>query len=215
MSTSDEARTPARKRVRIGGVVAAAALVTAGLGAGVSAAHPQSPAASGVVVAESGRIDLAGHSLHIGRSTANDVKRAEGGKPTSSSGLMGRMGPAGQLMTYRIGKGKSACRREYSFSAKSPRLGSFESTCRDTRTATGTKFGMSAFDVMGHQFAKAEYSPPLGHDCTFHASGVASESGSNWLVVWFGKKGGVHTPNMVKSIAIYGADAPIWEAACS
>ncbi|MGZ4386675.1 MAG: hypothetical protein ACXVZO_07075 [Gaiellaceae bacterium] len=189
--------------------------VAAGLGASTAQAGASAAASTGVIVAESGRITLHGESLRIGGSTANDVRRAEGGKPTSSMGLMGRMGPAGQLMTYRTGKGKSACIHEYGFSTKSPHLGSFESTCRDTRTATGTKFGMSGLQVMGHQFAKAEYSPPMGHDCTFHKTGVATESGSTWLVVWLRGGKSVKTPNLVSSIAIYGANAPIWDAACA
>ena len=113
-----------------------------------------------VVVAESGRIGpIYGHTLHIGRSTANDVRKAEGRKPTSSMGIMGRAGLAGKMLTYRIGKGKSACKRVYGFSSGNPRLASFESACRDTRTATGTRFGMSPRQVQGHQFALGEYSP--------------------------------------------------------
>jgi hypothetical protein len=187
------------------------------MGVSAASARPSATESAGfVVVSESGKIGpIYGHTLHIGRSTASDIQRAEGRKPSTSSGLMGRMGPAGQILTYRIGKGKSACKREYGFSTGSNRLASFESTCSDTRTATGTKFGMSPRQVMGHQYAKYEYSPAMGHDCTFQATGVATESGSNWLVVWL--KGGktVDTPNAVKSIAIYGGNAPIWAAACA
>jgi hypothetical protein len=189
-------------------------IATLGIVIGVAVAGA-SPSSGSVVVAGPGPINLYGHRLGIGASTARDIQRAEGGKPTSTEGLMGRMGPAGQILTYRVGKGKSACKREYGFSTNNPRLGSFESTCRDTRTSTGTKFGMSPRQVMGHQYAKYEYSPPMGHDCTFHATGVATEFGGNWLVVWL--KGGktVDTPNAVKSIALYGPNAPIWAAACS
>ena len=211
---------PVRARVTI---AAAVALVLCGVAvaaaSGLPHAQPNATAAGGgVVVAESGRIGpIYGHTLFIDRSTANDVRRAEGRGPTTNMGVMGRTGVAGRLLTYRIGKGKSACTREYSFSSRSPRLASFESTCRDTQTATGTRFGMSPRQVQGHQYALGDYSPPLGHDCSFNASGVATEYGSNWLVVWLKGvmgKGKLDTPNMVVSIAIYGANAVIWETAC-
>jgi hypothetical protein len=210
----------AHQLLAVKGLIVASVLFAFGIGMGVSVAQARTSttASAGVVVAESGRIGpLYGHTLHIGRSTANDIRRAEGRKPTSSNGLMGRMGLAGRLMTYRIGKGKSACKREYGFAPNNPRLASFESNCRDTRTATGTRFGMSPRQVQGHQFAFGDYSPLLGHDCSFNASAVATEYGGNWLVVWMKGiigKGKLDTPNMVTSIAIYGANAPIWKAAC-
>jgi hypothetical protein len=213
-------RNPAHELFGAKGLVTAVGLVAlvVSMGASTADARPSATSAKGVVVAESGRIGpLYGHTLHIGRSTANDVRKAEGRKPTSSMGLMGRMGPAGKILTYRIGTGKSACKREYGFSTGSPRLGSFESNCRDTRTATGTRFGMSPRQVQGHQFAFGDYSPSMDHDCSFHSSAVATNSGSTWLVVWMKGvvgKGKLDTPNMVKSIAIYGANAPIWKAAC-
>ena len=210
---------PAHKLPGRGGLVAATLLVAFGIGIGVSTAHAQpsaTAAADRVVVAESGRIGpIYGHTLFIGRSTVRDVRRAEGRPPTTNMGVVGRTGIVGRIRTYRIGKGKSACRREYSFSSSSPRLGSFESTCRDTQTATGTRFGMSPRQVMGHQFALGEYSPPLGHDCSFHATAVATNYGSNWLVVWFRGGKGIDTPNSVSAIAIYGENAVIWQAACA
>jgi hypothetical protein len=217
MSLSRGTLNLAHKRFGVGGLVAA--IVLAGVGVSIAAAQSNSAASGGVVVAENGRIShLYGHTLHIGRSTTNDVRRAEGRKPTSNTGLMGRMGIAGRILRYRIGKGKSACRRDYGFGAGSSRLGSFESNCRDTRTATGTRFGMSPSQVQAHQNAFGDYSPPLGHDCTFHASGVATDYGSTWLVVWLNGvtgAGKLHTPNMVSRIAIYGANAPIWAAVCA
>lgn len=213
---------PAHKLPGRGGLVAATLLVAFGIGIGVSTAHaqPSATAAAGrVVVAESGRIGpIYGHTLFIGRSTVRDVRRAEGRPPTTNTAVMGRTGIVGRIRTYRIGRGKSACRREYSFSSSSPRLGSFESTCRDTRTATGTRFGMSPRQVQGHQFAVGEYSPPLGHDCAIDASGVATEYGGTWLVVWMKGvtgTGKLDTPNMVRSIAIYGPNAVLWQAACA
>jgi hypothetical protein len=185
--------------------------------AAASAAQPRAhAAASAVVVAASGRIGpIYGHTLFIGRSTANDVRKAEGRKPTTSIGVMGRRGIAGRLLTYRIGKGKSACTREYSSSSDSPRLGSFESTCRDTRTATGTRFGMTPRQVQGHQFALGEPWPPLGHDCSLQAVGVATSYGSTWLVVWMkGFSQALDRLDAVKSIAIYGANAVLWASAC-
>lgn len=222
MRMSKGTPNPAHTLCGVGGLVAAMALVAPGIGMGVAIAdaQPSATATAGrVVVAESGRIGpLYGHTLFIGRSTANDVRRAEGRRPTTNTGVMGRAGIAGRQLTYRIGKGRAACTRDYSFSSSSPRLGSFESTCRDTQTATGTRFGMSPFQVMGHQFAVGEYSPPLGHDCAIHAAAVATNYGSNWLVVWMKGTSGagkLHTPNMVRSIAIYGDNAVIWQAACA
>jgi hypothetical protein len=81
-----------------------------------------------------------------------------------------------------------------------------------------TRFGMSPRQVQGHQFAAGEYSPPLGHDCAIEASGVATEYGSNWLVVWMRGvtgTGKLDTPNMVRSIALYGPNAVLWQAACA
>ncbi|MGZ4411714.1 MAG: hypothetical protein ACXVY8_06225, partial [Gaiellaceae bacterium] len=94
MSASDGVRRSVCKRLGLGGSVAAMALVgvAAGLGASTAQAGASAAASTGVIVAESGRITLHGESLRIGGSTANDVRRAEGGKPTSSMGLMGRMG---------------------------------------------------------------------------------------------------------------------------
>jgi hypothetical protein len=222
MSMSRAALRPAHRLSGVGGLVAAFVLGAFGIGIGVPAAHaqPSSTAAGGrVVLAESGRIGpISGHTLFIGRSTAKDVRRAEGRPPTTNTAVMGRTGIVGRIRTYRIGKGKSACRREYGFSSSSPRLGSFESTCRDTQTATGTRFGMSPRQVQGHQFAVGEYSPPLGHDCAIDASGVATEYGDTWLVVWMRGvtgTGKLDTPNMVRSIALYGANAVLWQAACA
>lgn len=192
-------------------------LVALGVSIGGSAAlaQPSATAAKRVTVSESGQIGpIGGDTLRIGGSTANDIKRAEGGKPSSSMGVMGRMGVAGKILTYRIGKGKLACKRDYGFGSGSPRLASFESNCTNTRTATGTVFGMSPRGAMGHQYAQSEYSPDLGHGCTFHQTGVATESGSNWLVVWLKGGKGIDSPNSVKSIAIYSDNAPVWKAAC-
>jgi hypothetical protein len=75
---------------------------------------------------------------------------------------------------------------------------------------------MTPREIIGHQFAYGEYSPPLGHDCTFH--GVAKENGSTRIVVWTKGvvgKGKMDTPDMVKAIAIYDPNAPIWKAACA
>jgi hypothetical protein len=206
------------KLYRRGGMVATLGLVALGIGIGVSVAEaqPRAAALSGrVTVAESGRIGpIDGHTLHIGRSTAKDVRRAEGRKPNATNGLMGRMGLAGKLMTYRIGKGKSACKREYGFGSGDSHLASFESNCSNTRTATGTRFGMSPRQVMGHQFAKSEYSPLMDHDCSFHQTGVATDYGNIWLVVWLKGKKGLDSSNAVKSIAIFGSNAPVWKAAC-
>ncbi|MGD0273515.1 MAG: hypothetical protein ABSB96_07295 [Gaiellaceae bacterium] len=212
----------AHKLFGVRGLLAAIGLVAFGIGMGASIAQAQpsvTATAGAVIVAESGRIGpIYGHTLHIGRSTANDVRRAEGRKPTTNMGVMGRAGIAGRVLTYRIGKGKSSCKREYGFSSGNPRLSSFESTCRDTQTATGTRFGMSPRQVQGHQFAFGEYSPALGHDCNVQGSAVATEYGNIWLVVWMKGvigTGKLDTPNMVQSIAIYGDNAVFFAAACA